>query len=88
MKIGYARVSKYDQNLELQMDALKKAGCEQIFADKASGGKMERQGLSDAYSHLSEKDIFIVWKLDRLGRNVKGVVEFICDLEEKNLILQ
>ena len=85
MKIGYARVSKYDQNLELQMDALKKAGCEQIFADKASGGKMERQGLSDAYSHLRGKDIFIVWKLDRLGRNVKGVVEFICDLEEKGV---
>ncbi|MBW2431835.1 MAG: recombinase family protein [Deltaproteobacteria bacterium] len=59
MKIGYSRVSKYDQNLELQMDALKKTGCARIFADKASGGKMERQGRSDAYSHLREKDIFI-----------------------------
>ena len=88
MKIGYARVSKHDQNLELQTDALSKAGCSQIFVDKASGGRMERQGLSDAYSHLRENDVLIVWKLDRLGRNVKGVVEFVCDLEQKGVHFQ
>lgn len=85
MQIGYARVSKHDQNLELQVDALKEAGCEQVFTDKSSGGKMDRQGLSEAMSHLRKNDIFIVWKLDRLGRNVKGVVDFICDMENKEV---
>ncbi len=85
MQIGYVRVSKFDQNLELQVDALKKAGCEKIFTDKSSGGKMERQGLMDAFSHLRTKDVFVVWKLDRLGRNVKGVVDFICEMEHKNV---
>lgn len=85
MQIGYARVSKYDQNLELQIDALKKAGCERVFTDKASGGKMDRQGLTTAISHLRKKDIFVVWKLDRLGRNVKGMVDFICDMEKRGI---
>jgi DNA invertase Pin-like site-specific DNA recombinase len=85
MQIGYARVSKYDQNIDLQIDALKQAGCEKIFHDKSSGGKMERQGLSDAFSHLREGDSFVVWKLDRLGRSVKGVVDFICDMESRGI---
>jgi DNA invertase Pin-like site-specific DNA recombinase len=85
MQIGYARVSKYDQNLDLQIDALKQVGCEKIFFDKSSGGKMERQGLSDALSHLREGDSFVVWKLDRLGRNVKGVIDFICDMENRGI---
>ncbi|MCP3944600.1 MAG: recombinase family protein [Desulfobacteraceae bacterium] len=61
MQIGSARVSKYDQNLDLQIDALKQAGCEKIFSDKSSGGKMERQGLSEGFSHLREGDSFVVW---------------------------
>lgn len=85
MQIGYAWVSKYDQNLDLQIDALKQAGCEKIFHDKSSGGQMERQGLSDAFSHLREGDSFVVWKLDRLGRSVKGVVDFICDMENRGV---
>jgi len=85
MLIGYARVSKYDQNLELQLDALKKAGCKKIFSDKSSGDRMERKGLTEAISHLREDDIFVVWKLDRLGRNVKGVVDFICDMENRGV---
>jgi len=83
MLIGYARVSKFDQNLELQIDALNKAGCEKIFFDKSSGYKMERQGLTDAFSHLREEDILVVWKLDRLGRSVKGMIDFICDMASK-----
>ena len=85
MKIGYARVSKFDQNLKLQVDALKKAGCERIFTDKASGKTMERKGLTSAISHLREKDIFIVWKLDRIGRSVKGMVDFICEIDKKGI---
>lgn len=83
MLIGYARVSKYDQNLELQVDALKEAGCGKIFSDKSSGSRMERKGLAEAFSHIRKNDVFVVWKLDRLGRNVKGVVDFICDMENR-----
>jgi DNA invertase Pin-like site-specific DNA recombinase len=85
MLIGYARVSKLDQNLELQIDALNKAGCEKIFSDKSSGYKMERQGLTDAFSHLREEDILVVWKLDRLGRSVKGMIDFIRTLKPRPL---
>ncbi len=85
MQIGYARVSKYDQNLELQIEALKKAGCEKIFSDKSSGAKMERQGLAEACSYLRKDDILVVWKLDRLGRTVKGMIDLICDIESKGI---
>ena len=63
MKIGYARVSTLDQNLELQTDALEKAGCEKIFTDRASGAKDERQGLSDAIEFCRQGDSLVVWKL-------------------------
>jgi DNA invertase Pin-like site-specific DNA recombinase len=71
MRIGYARVSTRDQNLELQLDALNRAGCQRIFTDKLSGAGVERPGLSEALSHLRETDTLVVWKLDRLGRSVK-----------------
>jgi hypothetical protein len=74
MRIGYARVSTRDQNLELQFDALNKAGCKRIFTDKLSGVQVERPGLKEALSHLREADTLVVWKLDRLGRSVKGLV--------------
>ncbi len=64
--IGYARVSTQDQNLELQAEALEKAGCKKIFDDKISGNKAERPGLSKALEMLREGDTFVVWKLDRL----------------------
>ncbi|MBU0995175.1 MAG: recombinase family protein [Proteobacteria bacterium] len=85
MLVGYARVSKYDQNLELQINALTKVGCEKIFSDKTSGSRMERQGLNDAFSHLREQDVFVVWKLDRLGRNVRGIIDFICEIEKRGV---
>ena len=63
MRIGYARVSTRDQNLEMQLDALNKAGCGRIFTDKLSGAQLERPGLKDALSHLREADTLVVWKL-------------------------
>ncbi|MGE5757078.1 MAG: recombinase family protein, partial [Planctomycetaceae bacterium] len=72
MLIGYARVSTDDQDLALQMDALRKAGCQRTFTDKTSGTKSDRPGLAEALSHLRAKDVLVVWKLDRLGRTVKG----------------
>ncbi len=81
MFIGYARVSTLDQDLALQMDALQQAGCEKIFDDKASGADSKRSGLEQAISHLRSGDSLIVWKLDRLGRSVKGLVDLVTELE-------
>jgi predicted site-specific integrase-resolvase len=64
MRIGYARVSTRDQNLEMQLDARAKAGCQRIFTDKLSGAHVERPGLKEALSHLREADTLVVWKLD------------------------
>ncbi len=85
MKIGYARVSTLDQNLELQTDALEKAGCEKIFTDRASGAKDDRQGLSDAIEFSRAGDSLVVWKLDRLGRSLKHLIETINQLHEKKV---
>lgn len=79
MLIGYARVSTDDQILDLQLDALKKAGCEQLFTDQVSGAAAVRTGLEAALAYLREGDTLVVWKLDRLGRTVKGLVE-LADL--------
>jgi DNA invertase Pin-like site-specific DNA recombinase len=88
MRIGYARVSTRDQNLELQLDALNKAGCERIFTDKLSGAQAERPGLKEALSHLREADTLVVWKLDRLGRSVKGLVDLVNELEAQKVHFQ
>lgn len=88
MLIGYARVSTFDQNIDLQEDALKKAGCEKFFFDKVSGTKKERPGLNDAVSHLRKGDTFVIWKLDRLGRSLKNLIDFISRLEEMGIHFQ
>jgi DNA invertase Pin-like site-specific DNA recombinase len=80
MLIGYARVSTEDQLLDLQLDALKNAGCERIFSDKISGSRSYRPGLEEALSHLRAGDVLVTWKLDRLGRTVKGLVDLIGEL--------
>lgn len=83
MFIGYARVSTADQRLDLQIDALTKAGCERIFTDHASGGRGDRVGLADALSHLRAGDTLVVWKLDRLGRSVRQLVDLTSQLEAR-----
>ncbi|MFT5703381.1 MAG: DNA invertase Pin-like site-specific DNA recombinase [Rickettsiales bacterium] len=88
MLIGYARVSKEDQDLRLQIDALQKINCDKIFEDKISGTKYNRPGLDEALSHLRKGDTLVVWKLDRLGRSVKGLVDFINILEDKEIGFQ
>jgi len=85
MLIGYARVSTQDQNLELQVDALTKAGCKKIFDDKISGSRAERPGLTKALEMLREEDTLVVWKLDRLGRSVKNLVNLVGELHKQGI---
>lgn len=85
MLIGYARVSTQDQTLDLQKDALEKAGCIRIFTDTASGAKAERVGLEEAMSHLREGDTLVVWRLDRLGRSLKHLIETITRLNNRSI---
>lgn len=72
MLIGYARVSTQDQNPDLQIDALRRAGCEKIFTEKASGARAERPELQAAIDYIREGDALIVWRLDRLAPSVSG----------------
>ncbi len=88
MLIGYARVSTADQSLDPQINALNAAGCEKLFTDTASGGRMDRTGLKDALSHLRAGDVLVVWKLDRLGRTTRGMLEFASDLETRKVGLK
>lgn len=85
MLIGYARVSTQDQNLDLQIEALTKAGCEKVFDDKISGSRAERPGLTKALEMLREGDTLVVWKLDRLGRSVKNLVDLVGELHKQSV---
>ncbi|MEC3912955.1 recombinase family protein [Sphingobium sp. CR2-8] len=88
MLIGYARVSTPEQDLAPQLAALSEAGCEKVFSDKASGAKANREGLTDALSHARMGDVLVVWKLDRLGRTMKGLVDLAADLAERKIGLR
>lgn len=81
MLIGYARVSTRDQKANLQVDALKAAGCEKIFTETASGGQRDRPELKAAMEYLRSDDVLVVWKLDRLARSVKQLIETVERLD-------
>jgi DNA invertase Pin-like site-specific DNA recombinase len=85
MLIGYARVSTQDQNLELQREALTKAGCKKVFEDKVSGTRADRPGLAKTLEILREGDTLVVWKLDRLGRSVKQLVDLVGELHKQGV---
>jgi DNA invertase Pin-like site-specific DNA recombinase len=81
MLIGYARVSTDDQNLDLQRDALQAAGCERVFEDMVSGARADRTGLITLMSMLRAGDTVVIWRLDRLGRSLKNLIELVERLE-------
>jgi DNA invertase Pin-like site-specific DNA recombinase len=85
MLIGYARVSTTDQTLDLQKDALEKAGCSRIFTDTASGAKAERIGLDEALNYVRPGDTIVVWRLDRLGRSLRHLIETITGLNNRGV---
>jgi len=84
-KVGYARVSTQEQSLDMQLDALKKAGCDKIFTEKESGTKDDRQELKNCLQYLRKGDVLIVYKLDRLGRSTKKLLEITDQLEEDGI---
>lgn len=88
MQIGYARVSTHEQNLDLQLDALKRAGCERVFQDFISGAKAERPGWEQAKAALRDGDTLVVWRLDRLGRSLRHLIETVTDLSERGVGFQ
>ena len=90
MLIGYARVSTNEQNLDLQRDALRRVGvsAKNIFTDKITGTKAERPGLATALSHLREGDTLVVWRLDRLGRSLKHLIETVTVLQGRGIAFQ
>lgn len=88
MLIGYARVSTQDQKPQLQIDALKGAGCERIFDEKASGAQSERPMLKEALAFLREGDTLVVWKLDRLARSLRQLIDTIETLEARRIGLR
>lgn len=85
MKIGYARVSTRDQNPDMQVDALKAAGCERIYQDVASGAKTARPALDELLGQLRAGDVLVIWKLDRMGRSLKHLVDLVGDLMERKV---
>ncbi len=83
--VGYARVSTDDQDLSLQLDELKKAGCRKIFSDKISGSKDDRPGLNNCLLYLEQGDTLLVWRIDRLGRSLQHLVGIVSGFQEKGI---
>ena len=88
MLIGYARVSRVEQNLDMQIEALKKAGCEKIFTDKISGAKDEREGLNNLFEFIRPGDTLIVYKLSRISRSLIGLINMIKKLEANKITIK
>jgi DNA invertase Pin-like site-specific DNA recombinase len=85
MKIGYCRVSTDDQNPDLQLTALKRAGCKRIFTDKANGAHVKRPQLTKCLTSLQAGDVLVVWKLDRLGRSLRDLIALLDDLKARDI---
>src|SRR3954462_15589167 len=85
MQIGYARVSTGEQTLDLQQDALSAAGCDSIYTDVISGTKESRPGLDEALSYIRKGDTLVVWRLDRLGRSLRHLIETVADLHARGV---
>lgn len=85
MNIGYARTSTSDQNQHLQLDALREAGCQRIFQDVASGAKTERQGLKHAIEFARPGDVICCYKLDRVGRSLRDLIDTINKLKDRDV---
>ena len=85
MLVGYARVSTQDQNPDLQIDALKAAGCEKVFTEKASGAQRARPELAAALSYMRPGDSLVVWKLDRLARSMPQLIDTVSTLEDQGI---
>lgn len=83
--IGYARVSRHEQNLELQVDKLREKGCTKLFTDKITGTNFERKELTAALAFLRNGDVLVVWKLDRLGRSLKHLIETVNTLQDSTI---
>lgn len=83
MLIGYVRVSTSDQNLDLQLDALKQVGCDRIYKDIASGAKDDRIGLSEVLNYIRKGDTLVVWRLDRLGRSLRHLIDTINQINDQ-----
>ena len=88
MLVGYARVSTQDQNPDLQLDALKKAGCEKVYIEKASGAQRDRPELKAALEYMRAGDTLVVWKLDRLARSIRQLIDTIEALETRGIGFQ
>jgi DNA invertase Pin-like site-specific DNA recombinase len=85
MDIGYARVSTGEQTLDLQLDALHKAGCGKVYTETASGAKADRPVLEEVLGYLRKGDTLVVWRLDRLGRSLKHLIEVVAALAERGI---
>jgi DNA invertase Pin-like site-specific DNA recombinase len=85
MLVGYGRVSTDEQNLDLQLDALKSAGCGRVFQDQCSGSIDNRAGLSELLKFVREGDVLVVWKLDRLGRSLKHLIRTVDELQGRGV---
>jgi DNA invertase Pin-like site-specific DNA recombinase len=88
LRIGYARVSTREQNFDMQVDALRAAGCEKIYSEAVSGARAERPILDELLRNIRSGDVLVIWKLDRLGRSLRHLVELVGTLMEKGIGLQ
>jgi len=88
LKVGYARVSTKDQTLDLQLDALKKAGCSKVYSETVTGIKADRPVLAKAVDALRAGDVLVIWKLDRLGRSLKNLIDIVNELLQRKVGLQ